>query len=240
MSPEDAAFASTFFESSKGAHAHATLKDAIEDFRAEIRGKRPKGAPDLPWEVLEHMRIAQWDILESPGTQNMRSGIPDGYRPENAEPPTRRPGTGACTVFLQGSPDFLRPGCRRWHRPLCRIPGGDVQIFAGGSPGRRHNSYHLGHLFFSARPWCTSECSVLKRAGKRGTHPPGGTGGRSFNGLIRLSAVSPNEVESRSIAWRLLPPQSARRVSLQSRSPSITTTPAGCRAHLAVFFQTRR
>src|SRR5437879_494640 len=42
-------------------HAHLTFDAAIKGFPIALRGKRPKGSPHSPWEILEHMRIAQWD-----------------------------------------------------------------------------------------------------------------------------------------------------------------------------------
>ena len=47
-----------------GGGAHANFETAIKDLSTDLRGKRPKGAEHSPWEILEHMRIAQWDILE--------------------------------------------------------------------------------------------------------------------------------------------------------------------------------
>src|SRR5437667_183408 len=43
--------------------AHIDLRSALEDFPRKLRGKKPEGAPHTPWQLLEHMRIAQWDIL---------------------------------------------------------------------------------------------------------------------------------------------------------------------------------
>src|SRR4029077_14716163 len=44
--------------------AHANFETAVKDLPADVQGKRPKGAAHSPWEMLEHLRIAQWDILE--------------------------------------------------------------------------------------------------------------------------------------------------------------------------------
>ena len=40
-------------------NAHATFDATVKDLPADLRGKRPKGAPHSPWELLEHLRIAQ-------------------------------------------------------------------------------------------------------------------------------------------------------------------------------------
>ncbi|MGA2350200.1 MAG: hypothetical protein ABSF70_07200 [Terracidiphilus sp.] len=48
----------------KGGDAHADFDTAIRDLPASLRGKKPEHAEHSPWEILEHMRIAQWDILD--------------------------------------------------------------------------------------------------------------------------------------------------------------------------------
>jgi hypothetical protein len=48
----------------RGGGAHANFETAVKGLPADLRGKRPKGAEHSPWEILEHMRLAQWDILE--------------------------------------------------------------------------------------------------------------------------------------------------------------------------------
>ena len=47
----------------KGGHAHATFDKAVADLPPSLRGGKPPGQPHTPWRLLEHMRIAQWDIL---------------------------------------------------------------------------------------------------------------------------------------------------------------------------------
>ena len=47
-----------------GGGAHLSFDSAIADFPVKLRGVKPAGAPHSPWQLLEHMRIAQWDILE--------------------------------------------------------------------------------------------------------------------------------------------------------------------------------
>ena len=48
----------------QGGQAHLTLDDVVKDFPQKLRGVKPEGAPHTAWQLLEHMRIAQWDILE--------------------------------------------------------------------------------------------------------------------------------------------------------------------------------
>ena len=58
--------------------AHLDWKAALSGFPAEKRGVKPEGAPHTAWELLEHVRIAQWDILEfcRDPQHVLRNGLP--------------------------------------------------------------------------------------------------------------------------------------------------------------------
>jgi hypothetical protein len=72
----------------EGGHAYTTFAEAIRDFPAELRGVRPGGAAHSAWQVLEHLRISQWDIVDFTRNPDHRSPAwPAGYWPENPEPP---------------------------------------------------------------------------------------------------------------------------------------------------------
>jgi hypothetical protein len=51
--------------------AHAKFDDVVADFPVELRGKKVKNLPYSAWMLLEHMRLAQWDILEFSRNKNM-------------------------------------------------------------------------------------------------------------------------------------------------------------------------
>ena len=71
-----------------GGHAHLDFERAIADLPAELRGARPPGLPHTPWRLVEHMRIAQWDILRfSVDPEHVSPEFPDGYWPEGDAPP---------------------------------------------------------------------------------------------------------------------------------------------------------
>ena len=69
--------------------AHQDFDSAVADVPAAGRGKRPAGSPHSPWELIEHMRIAQSDILEySRGdATHVSPEFPKGYWPASPEPP---------------------------------------------------------------------------------------------------------------------------------------------------------
>ena len=68
--------------------AHATFDDAVADFPADRRGVRPDGVPWSAWQLVEHIRIAQHDILEFalPGEYHAMEW-PADYWPEDPTPP---------------------------------------------------------------------------------------------------------------------------------------------------------
>ena len=68
--------------------AHVDWKRAVKGVPAKGQGKRPKGAPHSPWELLEHMRIATWDILEfSRDPKHKSPEWPGEYWPKKPQPP---------------------------------------------------------------------------------------------------------------------------------------------------------
>src|ERR1051326_5885823 len=69
-------------------HAHVNCDAAVRDLPPELRGKKARGAEHTAWELVEHMRIAQWDILEfSRSAQHVSPNWPDGYWPAEPAPP---------------------------------------------------------------------------------------------------------------------------------------------------------
>lgn len=71
----------------QGGGAHATLEDALKDIPAEARGVKPNGLPYSIWQLAEHIRIAQWDMLEfSKDGSHQSRNWPDDYWPKEAAP----------------------------------------------------------------------------------------------------------------------------------------------------------
>src|SRR5437870_8085441 len=70
----------------RGGNAHLGFDDFIAGFPAERCGQKIEGLPYTAWQVLEHMRIAQWDILEFCRNANHVSPKwPEGYWPKSDE-----------------------------------------------------------------------------------------------------------------------------------------------------------
>src|SRR6185503_5067246 len=62
----------------RGGGAHLSFDDFVSSFPADLCNRQIEGLPYTPWQVLEHMRLAQWDILE----------FTKGYWPKSNEPGT--------------------------------------------------------------------------------------------------------------------------------------------------------
>ncbi len=78
----------------EGGEAHADLQHAFSDLPEAQRGVKPAGAPHSAWQLLEHFRIAQWDILEfSRNPKHVSPQFPEGYWPVS-EAAAERGGVG--------------------------------------------------------------------------------------------------------------------------------------------------
>ena len=141
--------------------AHRDLDSEVENMPAEIRGKRPPGADHSPWELLEHMRIAQGDILEySTGDANHVSPeFPGGYWPATPEPPSEAAWDDSVARF-RADRDALAAIVNDESVDLfARIPHGNATMLAQILLAADHNTYHLGQLVL-VRKILTSQASV--------------------------------------------------------------------------------
>jgi hypothetical protein len=157
----DAALRQHLLDLLKGGNAHAAIDDALQDFPAKLRGIRPKGAPHSPWELLEHMRIAQWDILEFTRDSRHKSPkFPDGYWPNNPEPPDANAWERSVLNFSDDLETMSALIADQGTDLFARIPHGDGQtILREALLIADHNAYHLGQLVLLRRmlgAWNTS------------------------------------------------------------------------------------
>ncbi len=134
-------------------HAHANFDTVLKNFPVELRGKRPRGAKHSPWEVLEHMRIAQWDILEFSRNPAHRSPeFPAGYWPATQSPPNVRAWNKSVNAFkldLKTMCDLVAAESTDLFAP---IPHGEGQtILREALLVADHNAYHLGEMVLLRR-----------------------------------------------------------------------------------------
>jgi hypothetical protein len=140
-------------ENLNGSNAHADFAQSIRDFPAELRGTRPKGAPHSPWEVLEHMRIAQWDILEfSRAAKHASPKWPEGYWPPQPEPPDDKAWDRSVHQFCQDNDALCKLVSDESNDLFAEIPHGDGQtLLREALLAVDHNAYHLGQLVLLRR-----------------------------------------------------------------------------------------
>lgn len=145
---EQAGLSEHLLELLGGSHAHLDFERAIAGLPAELRGSRPPGLPHTPWRLVEHMRIAQWDILQfSIDPTHVSPEFPGGYWPEADEPPDPSAWDRSVVAFrtdLRKMMDLVAdPGTDL----LAPIPHGQGQtILREALLVADHNAYHLGQL----------------------------------------------------------------------------------------------
>jgi len=133
--------------------AHISSADAIKNFPRELRGNKPKGSPHTPWQLLEHMRIAQWDILQfSVDPKHVSPKWPEQYWPAQEAPPGPKAWDKSVRQFF----DDLATLCdlvRDKNRDLfALIPHGDGQtLLREALLVADHNAYHIGQLVLVGR-----------------------------------------------------------------------------------------
>lgn len=150
---QTAALRKQLVENLRGSNAHADFADSIKDFPSEVRGKRPKGAPHSPWEVLEHLRIAQSDILEFSRDANHKSPKwPEGYWPASPEPPDNKAWDRSVHQFCQDNDALCKLVENESNDLFANIPHGDGQtLLREALLAADHNAYHLGQLVLLRR-----------------------------------------------------------------------------------------
>jgi hypothetical protein len=131
-----------------GGHAHLDFEKAIAGLPVALRGAKPPGLPHTPWRLLEHMRIAQWDILHfSVDPDHISPQFPDGYWPEGDAPPDSDAWERSVAAFradLQAMMDLVSKPETDLFKP---IPHGQGQtILREALLVADHNAYHLGQL----------------------------------------------------------------------------------------------
>jgi hypothetical protein len=136
-----------------GGHAHAAFDAAIKNLPIALRGKRPKGAKHSPWEVLEHMRIAQWDILEfSRDAAHQSPDWPSGYWPATPAPPGSNAWDKSVRAFRRNLKTLRELVADPSSDLYARIPHGDGQtLLREILLVADHNAYHLGELVLVRR-----------------------------------------------------------------------------------------
>ena len=137
----------------KGGQAHLTLDDALKDFPEKLRGVTPPGAEHSAWQLLEHLRIAQLDILEfSRDAKHVSPKWPDGYWPTSDKPPTDAQWKKCVSAIKKDLQAMQRLVEDPRTDLYSKIPHGTGQnILREALLIADHNAYHLGQLVLVRR-----------------------------------------------------------------------------------------
>jgi hypothetical protein len=132
----------------KGGGAHVHFIDAVEGFPEAKRGTFIAGLPHTGWQLLEHSRIAQWDILEfSRNPKHVSPGFPEGYWPKTPGPADEAAWAKSVETFQRDLQEMIALVKNPRTDLYAKIPYGDGQtILREALLVADHNAYHLGQL----------------------------------------------------------------------------------------------
>lgn len=148
----------------KTSDAHIGIDEATRNFPPELRGRRPERAAHSPWQVLEHMRICQWDMLEfSRDPKHESPSFPDGYWPKSESPPDDTAWDRSVAAFKNDLLAMQRLVSNPKRDLFARINHPDAKakhtLIREALVLVDHNAYHLGELLLLRRllgAWPTS------------------------------------------------------------------------------------
>jgi uncharacterized damage-inducible protein DinB len=128
--------------------AHASLDDVIEDLEPALRAKQPAGLPYSPWQLLEHLRITQHDILDfcrNPAYQELE--WPADYWPASPAPPSDQAWDDSIAALRQDREALQALALDTSIDLTDRIPHGSGQTYLRELVlVADHNAYHVGQL----------------------------------------------------------------------------------------------
>jgi uncharacterized damage-inducible protein DinB len=130
------------------ADAHVDFDTAVAHMPADLQGAKPDGATHTPWELLEHLRLAQEDILDfCRNSEYGERNWPDEYWPPSPVPPDAGAWGRSSDAFRRDREDLKRLALDPSIELFAAVPHGTGQTYL-----REfllvidHNSYHLGQL----------------------------------------------------------------------------------------------
>ncbi len=137
----------------RGGGAHLSFDKAIEGIPPHLRGAKCDPVPHTPWRLLEHLRIAQWDILQftlDPGHQS--PDWPDGYWPDGDTPPDDAAWDRVVAAYRTDNEAMQALVADPTTDLLAPLPHGDGQtVLREALLAADHAAYHLGQLLVVRR-----------------------------------------------------------------------------------------
>jgi hypothetical protein len=128
--------------------AHMGFDAAVDGIPAELRGAQPQGLPYSPWQLLEHLRLAQRDILEfCRNPAYVEGNWPDDYWPKTAQPPTAAAWDQSLHAFRSDREAMKQLAMNPDIDLIAAIPHGDGKTYLRELLLLAdHNAYHVGQL----------------------------------------------------------------------------------------------
>lgn len=128
--------------------AHVDFDSAVENIPQELSGRQPEGLPYSLWQLLEHMRLAQRDILDFCRDENYKQPEwPDDYWPKSPAPPSTEAWEESIAEFRadrQALIDLISDSALNL---FDSIPHGQGQTYLREVLlVADHNAYHLGEI----------------------------------------------------------------------------------------------
>ena len=128
--------------------AHVGYEKSVEGLAPKLRGKRVEGFPHSPWEIIEHLRITQHDILDfciNPKYEELQ--WPDDYWPKSAEPPTATAWDESISAYHTDRSALEALAVDESIDLFAKIPHGTGQTYLRELLlVADHSAYHLGQL----------------------------------------------------------------------------------------------
>ncbi len=137
----------------RGGGAHLDFDAALAGLPAKLRGAKPAGLPFTAWRLLEHLRSAQWDILEfSRDAKHVSPKFPEGYWPKTDAPPSDAAWQKSVKDFRKDLKEMQELVANPKTDLFARIPHGTGQtILREALLVADHNAYHLGQIVMLRR-----------------------------------------------------------------------------------------
>ena len=146
--PSDAALRDLLARILDWKDAHAGFDKAVADIPPELRGRKPRGLPYSAWQIVEHLRIAQHDILDfcrNPGYREMK--WPDDYWPASPEPPSPDAWDGSIRAYRRDRKALQRMAKDGKVKLEAKIPHGSGQTYLRELLlAADHAAYHVAQI----------------------------------------------------------------------------------------------
>jgi hypothetical protein len=134
-------------------NSHATLDDALKNIPYQLLSETPAGLPYNIWQLAEHIRISQWDILEFSRNPNYTSPEwPKGYWPSEKAPSSEDAWKKCVHQIKEDRDSFIELIKNAGQNLYTRITGGDGQtLLREALVLADHNSYHTAEIIVLRR-----------------------------------------------------------------------------------------